>query len=74
MVDSLFGKIVGLVWGRRTIKTGKILWQQIKNLLNMGYGTNTLKACENLSHTPSITQERPSPYKSNHSTADWGII
>ncbi|MGB0706079.1 MAG: IS1 family transposase [bacterium] len=29
------------------MKTGQLLWQQIKNLLNMGYGTNTLKSYEN---------------------------
>ena len=31
-VDSIFGKVLGFVCGRRTIKTGKDLWQQIKHL------------------------------------------
>ena len=31
-VDSIFGKVLGFVCGRRTIKTGKVLWQQIKHL------------------------------------------
>jgi IS1 family transposase len=29
------------------ITTGKVLWQQIKYLPTMGYGTDTLKAYEN---------------------------
>ncbi len=52
-----------------TIKTGKILWQQIKHLLTMGYGTDLLSPTRISFHTPSIT-ERPSPHTSNHSTAD----
>jgi len=43
-VDSIFGKILGFVCGRRTIKTAKLLWQQIKHLQTMGYGTDMLKA------------------------------
>jgi len=31
-VDFIFGKVLGFVCGRRTIKTGKVLWQQIKHL------------------------------------------
>ena len=31
-VDSIFGKVLGFACGRRTIKTGKVLWQQIKHL------------------------------------------
>jgi len=46
-VDSIFGKVLGFACGRRTIKTGKVLWQQIKHLPTMGYGTNMLKAYEN---------------------------
>jgi len=46
-VDSSFGKVLGFVFRRRTIKTAKLLWQQIKHLPTMGYGTDMLKACEN---------------------------
>ena len=46
-VDSIFGKVLGFVCGRRTIKTGKVLWQQIKHLPTMGYGTDMLKSYEN---------------------------
>ena len=46
-VDSIFGKVLGFACGRRTIKTGKVLWQQIKHLPTMGYGTDMLKAYEN---------------------------
>ena len=45
--DSIFGKVLGFVCGRRTIKTGKVLWQQIKHLPTMGYGTDMLKSYEN---------------------------
>ena len=31
-VDSIFGKVLGFTCGRRTIKTGKVLWQQINHL------------------------------------------
>jgi IS1 family transposase len=51
-VDSIFGKVLGFVCGRRTIKTGKVLWQQIKHLPTMGYGTDMLKTYENfIPHT-----------------------
>jgi insertion element IS1 protein InsB len=46
-VDSIFGKVLGFVCGRRTIKTGRVFWQQIKHLLTTGYGTDLLKAYEN---------------------------
>ena len=46
-VDSIFGKVLGFACGRRTIKTGKVLWQQIKHLPTMGYRTDMLKAYEN---------------------------
>ena len=46
-VDSIFGKVLGFVCGRRTIKTGKVPWQQIKHLPTMGYGMDMLKAYEN---------------------------
>ena len=46
-VDSICGKVLGFVCGRSTIKTGKVLWQQIKHLSTMGYGTDLLKAYEN---------------------------
>ena len=46
-VDSIFGKVLGFACGRRTIKTGKVLWQQIKHLPTMGYGTDTMKSYEN---------------------------
>ena len=51
-VDSIFGKVLGFVCGRRTIKTAKLLWQQIKHLPTMGYGTDMLKSYENfIPHT-----------------------
>ncbi|MGB0483952.1 MAG: IS1 family transposase [bacterium] len=46
-MDSIFGKVLGFACGRRTIKTGKVLWQQIKHLPTMGYGTDMLKSYEN---------------------------
>ena len=46
-MDSIFGKVLGFVCGRRTIKTGRVLWQQIKHLPTMGYGTDLLKDYEN---------------------------
>ena len=46
-VDSIFGKVLGFVCGRRTIKTGRVFWQQIKHLLTTGYGTDMLKSYEN---------------------------
>ena len=46
-MDSIFGKVLGFACGRRTIKTGQVLWQQIKHLPTMGYGTNMLKSYEN---------------------------
>ena len=45
-MDSIFGKVLGFACGRRTIKTGKVLWQQIKRLSTMGYGTDMLKPYE----------------------------
>ena len=52
----------------------KVLWAQIKHLPTMDYGADMLQAYKISFHTPSITQERPSPHKSNHSIADSGII
>ena len=46
-VDSIFGKVLGFACRRRSIKTGKVLWQQIKHLPTMGYGTDMLKFYEN---------------------------
>ena len=46
-VGFIFGKVLGFVYGRRTIKTGKVPWQQIKHLPTMGYGKDMLKAYEN---------------------------
>jgi insertion element IS1 protein InsB len=46
-MDSIFGKVLGFVCGRRTNTTGKALWQQIKHLPTMGYGTDLQKAYEN---------------------------
>ncbi|MBT91026.1 MAG: hypothetical protein CL921_05675 [Deltaproteobacteria bacterium] len=46
-IDSIFGKVLGFVFGRRTIKTGNVSWQQIKHLPTMDYGTDLLKAYEN---------------------------
>ena len=46
-VDSIFGKVLSFAFGRRTIKTGKVLWQQIKHLPTMGDGTDMLNSYEN---------------------------
>ena len=46
-MDSIFGKVHGFACGRRTIKTGQVLWQQIKHLPTMGYGMDMLKSYEN---------------------------
>ena len=46
-MDSIFGKVLGFACGRRTIKTGKVLWQQIKHRLTKADGTDILKAYEN---------------------------
>ena len=46
-VDSIFGKFLGFACRRRMIKTGKVLWQQIKHLPTMGDGTDMLKSYEN---------------------------
>ena len=46
-MDSIFGKVLDFVCGRRTIKTAKLLWQQNKHLLTMGYATDKLKTYEN---------------------------
>ena len=46
-VDSIFGKVLGFACRRRMIKTGKVLWQQIKHLPTMGDGTDMLKSYEN---------------------------
>ena len=45
-VDFIFGKVLGFVCGRRTIKTGKVLWQRLKYLPTMGYGMGMLKGHE----------------------------
>ena len=47
-MDSISGKVLGFACGRRTIQTGKVLWEQIKHLPAMGDGTDLLKAYENL--------------------------
>jgi insertion element IS1 protein InsB len=46
-VGSIFGKVLGFAFGRWTIKTSKVLGQQIKYLPTMGYGTDMLKSYEN---------------------------
>ena len=33
VVDSIFGKVLGFVCRRRTVQTGKVLWEQIKHPL-----------------------------------------
>ena len=45
-MDSIFGKVLGFACGRRTIKTGKVLWQQIKHLPTMGDVKDLLKSYE----------------------------
>ena len=47
-LDSISGKVLGFACGRRTIQTGKVLWQQVKHLPTMGDGTDLRKAYENL--------------------------
>ena len=57
-VDSIFGKVLGFVCGSRTIKTGVVLWEQIKHLPTMGYGTDILKAYQNFtSHTKHYAEK-----------------
>ena len=46
-MDSTVGKVLGFDCVSRSITTGKVLWQQIKHLPTMGYGTDMLKAHEN---------------------------
>ena len=46
-MDSIFSEVLGFACGRRTIKTGQVLWQQIKHLPTMGDGTDMLKSYEN---------------------------
>ena len=46
-VDSILGKVLGFVCGRRKIKTAKVLWQQINHLSTMGYGTEMHEPYEN---------------------------
>jgi insertion element IS1 protein InsB len=46
-VDSSISRVLGFACGRRTITTAKLLWQQIKHLPTMGYGTDMLEAYEN---------------------------
>ena len=73
-IDSIFGKVLGFVFGRRTIKTGNVSWQQIKHLPTMDYGTDLLKAYENfIPHAKHYTGKTFTT-KQNHSTADSGII
>ena len=69
-VDSIFGKVLGFVCGRRTIKTGKVLWQQIKHLPTLEYGTEMLKPYENFIPHAEHSAGKTSTTKSNHSTAD----
>ena len=73
-VDSIFGKFIGFVCGRGTIKTGGVFWKQIKNLPTIGWGTELLKAYENFIHTPSIARQRPSQNKLNNLIADSDIL
>jgi IS1 family transposase len=68
--DSIFGKVLGFVCGRRTIKTGKVLWQQIKHLPTLEYGTEMLKPYENFIPHAEHSAGKTSTTKSNHSTAD----
>ncbi|MDG2197857.1 MAG: IS1 family transposase [SAR324 cluster bacterium] len=46
-MDSTFGKVLGFVCGRRTIKTGRVLCEQIRQLPTIGDVTDLLKAYEN---------------------------
>ena len=46
--NPTFGKILGLVFGNKTIKTCSELFWQAKGLPEMGYGTDYLKAYEHL--------------------------
>ncbi|MEC8543272.1 MAG: IS1 family transposase [SAR324 cluster bacterium] len=54
----MFGNVLGFVCGRRTIKTGVVLWEQIKHLPTMGYETYMLKAYQNFTpHTKHYAEK-----------------
>ena len=47
-MDSTVGKVLGFVYGGRSIKTARELFKQLKGLPTMGYGTDFLKTYEQL--------------------------
>ena len=52
IVEPSFSRILGFVCGSGTIKTGRVLFEQVKHLQTIGYGTDWLKAYKNfVQHT-----------------------
>ena len=47
-IDSTVGKVLGFVYGRKSIETARVLFKQLKDMPKMGYGTDFLKAYEHL--------------------------
>jgi IS1 family transposase len=47
-LDSTVGKVLGFVYGSRSIKMARELFKQLRGLPTMGYGTDFLKTYENL--------------------------
>ena len=70
-VDSIFGKVLGFACGRRTIKTAKVLWQQIKHLPTVGYGTDMLKAYENF--TPHAKHYASKTFTTQIESLNWRL-
>ena len=50
-MDSDDGKVFGFVYGRRSIKTARELFKQLRDLPTMGYGTDFRKTYEQLIST-----------------------
>ena len=47
-MDSTVGKVLGFVYGSRSIKTLRELFKQLKELPTIGYSTDFLKTYEQL--------------------------
>ena len=47
-IDTTFGKVLGFIWGRRSIQTTRGLFKQLKSLPTMGWGTDCLETYEHL--------------------------
>ena len=72
-MDSIVGKVLGLVCGSRFIKTARELFKQLKGLQTMGYGTDFLKTYEHLIPTALHHQGKTFTLRSNHSIVNSGI-